>query len=221
PFGLLVMTGAQFAPAAHIGIFMAGTMPLFTALAVWLMLGEAVRGLRWIGFALIVSGVTALASASLANGTAASWRGDALFLLAAALWAVYTLAFRRCGLTPWQGAAVVNAWSALLLLAMLPWLGAPRLLTAPWQDLLFQGVWQGGIAGLLGIVSYTAAVHRLGASRASLSAALVPPMTSLGGALALGERLGWPTMLAAMLVAAGVALASGALGRSSGVRAAA
>ena len=211
PFGLMVLAGAQFAPAAHIGIFMAGTMPLFTALAVWRVHGEAVQGPRWAGFALIVAGVVALALTGWANGAAASWRGDALFLLAAMLWAVYTLAFRRSGLTPWQGAAVVNAWSALALLALLPWLGAPRLLTAPWQDLLFQGVWQGGIAGLLGTVTYTAAVRRLGAARASLSAALVPPMTSLGAALVLGEDLGWKTMLAALLVAAGVALASGAV----------
>jgi drug/metabolite transporter (DMT)-like permease len=209
PFGMLVLAGAQFAPAAHIGIFMAGTMPLFTALAVWLVLGETVRGWRWAGFSLIGIGVLTLALSTLAGGAAASWRGDALFLLAAMLWAGYTLAFRRCGLTPWQGAAVVNAWSALALLALLPWLGAP--LTAPWRDLLFQAVWQGVIAGLLGIVTYTAAVRRLGASRASLSAALVPPMTAAGAALLLGESLGWKTMLAALLVAAGVALASGAV----------
>lgn len=32
PFGLLALAGAQWAPAAHMGVFMAGSVPLFTAL---------------------------------------------------------------------------------------------------------------------------------------------------------------------------------------------
>jgi drug/metabolite transporter (DMT)-like permease len=127
------------------------------------------------------------------------------------LWAGYTLAFRRSGLSPLQGAAVVNGWCAILLLPLLAWLGVPRLLTAPWSDLLFQAVWQGAIAGLLGIVAYTAAVIWLGAARAALSAALVPPMTAFGGAWILDEPAGWDTLLVATTVAAGVALASGAV----------
>jgi len=64
------------------------------------------------------------------------------------------------------------------------------------------------VAGLLGLVTYTAAIARLGAARASLSAALVPPMTALGAAGMLGEPLGPVTLVAAFLVAGGVALAS-------------
>jgi drug/metabolite transporter (DMT)-like permease len=48
PFGLLVVGGAQYAPAAHLGVFMAGTMPLFTALLAWIVDREPVAS-AWRG----------------------------------------------------------------------------------------------------------------------------------------------------------------------------
>jgi drug/metabolite transporter (DMT)-like permease len=214
PFGLVVLAGAQWAPAAHIGVFMAGSVPLFTALGAAAMGRERVVGLRLAGLGLVVAGMAVFSAGSFAD-LPSSWRGDALFILAAILWAVYTLAFRQSGLTPWQGAAVVNAWSALLLLPLLAWFGLPRLLTAPWGDVAFQALGQGVMAGLLGLVTYMAAVARLGAAKASLSAALVPPMTALGGAWLLGEPLSAMTAVAAVLVMAGVAVAAMAAGRGA------
>lgn len=209
PFGLLVLAGAQWAPAAHMGVFMAGSVPLFTALGARLAQGERISGLRLTGLLFIGGGMAVFGASSLA-GTAHTWRGDVLFILAAMVWAVYTLAFRGSGLTPWQGAAVINAWSILLLLPVLLIFGAPRLLTAPWTDVAWQALGQGVAAGLLGLVTYMIAIARLGAARASLSAALVPLSTALGAAWLLGEPLGVGTLAPSVLVACGVALASGA-----------
>lgn len=212
PFGLLVLAGAQWAPAAHMGVFMAGSVPLFTALGARLVHGEHITGLRLAGLLLIGAGMAMFGASSLADA-AQTWRGDLLFILAAMVWALYTLAFRGSGLTPWQGAAVINTWSSLLLLPVLLAFGAPRLLTAPWVDVAWQALGQGVIAGLLGLVTYMIAIARLGAAHASLSAALVPISTALGAAWLLGEPLGVSTLAASALVAGGVALASGALGR--------
>jgi drug/metabolite transporter (DMT)-like permease len=213
PFGLVVLAGAQWAPAAHIGVFMAGSVPLFTALGAALLGRERVTGLRLAGLGLVVAGMGVFSAGSFAD-LPATWRGDLLFVLAAMLWAVYTLAFRSSGLTPWQGAAVVNAWSALLLLPLVAWFGAPRLFTAPWGDVALQALGQGVMAGLLGLVTYMAAVARLGAAKASLSAALVPPMTAMGGAWLLDEPLAAMTWAAVVLVMAGVAIAAVAASRA-------
>lgn len=212
PFGLLVLAGAQWAPAAHMGVFMAGSVPLFTALGARLAFGDRIGGLRVAGLLLIGGGIAVFGASSVADA-AHAWRGDLLFILAAMVWAVYTLAFRGSGLTPWQGAAVINAWSSLLLLPVLLAFGAPRLLTAPWVDVAWQALGQGAVAGLLGLVTYMIAIARLGAARASLSAALVPLSTALGAAWLLGEPLGVATLAASALVACGVALAGGARGR--------
>ncbi|MGQ2979023.1 MAG: DMT family transporter [Polaromonas sp.] len=214
PFGLLVLAGAQWAPAAHMGVFMAGSVPLFTALGARLVHGERISGLRLAGLLLIAGGMAVFGASGLASA-AQTWRGDLLFVLAAMLWAVYTLVFRGSGLTPWQGVAVINAWSLLLLSPLLLIFGAPRLLSAPWTDVAWQALGQGVVAGLLGLVTYMIAIARLGAAHASLSAALVPISTALGAAWLLGEPLGAGTLVASVLVAGGVALASGALGRQA------
>lgn len=211
PFGLMALAGAQWAPAAHMGIFLAGSVPLFTALGARAMHGDRLPWARTAGLLLVLVGLAALAAHTLFTGVA-SWRGDFLFAGAALLWAVYTLAFRDSGLTPWQGAALVNGWSALLLLPVVAFLGAPRLFSAPWSDVAWQALGQGVLAGLLGLVTYMAAVARLGAARGSLSAALVPLFTALGAAALLGEALTVTTLMAAALVTAGVALAAGLWG---------
>jgi drug/metabolite transporter (DMT)-like permease len=210
PFGLVVLAGAQWAPAAHIGVFMAGSVPLFTALGAWLVEGQHMARSRLLGLALMAGGMIVFGVGSLRGAAPSSWRGDLLFLLAAMLWALYTLVVRRCGLTAWQGAAVVNIGSSALLLPLLMIFGAPRLLSAPWTDVALQAVGQGVLAGLLGLVVYTVAIARLGAARASLSAALVPLMTAVGAAWLLHEPLTAATLMAVALVVPGIALAAGA-----------
>lgn len=210
PFGLLVLAGAQWAPASHMGIFMAGSLPLFTAIGAWLHKGQKVGGIRLLGLGCIALGMVLFAAGSFSGGSL-DWRGDLLFLVAAMLWATHSLAFAHCGLTPWQGAAFVNGWSALLLLPVLAFAGAPRLLTAPWADVALQATAQGVVAGLLGLVVYMVAVARLGASRASLSAAGVPVLTTLGAAYCMNEPVTGAVLVALALVVPGIVLASGAV----------
>jgi drug/metabolite transporter (DMT)-like permease len=215
PFGLVVLAGAQWAPAAHMGVFVAGSLPVFTALGAWLVAGQRPPPWRLAGLALVVAGVAVFGAAGW-RAVEGAWRGDLLFLLAALLWAVYTLAFRGSGLTPWQGACVVNLGSAALLLPLLWLVGAPRLLSAPWSDVAWQAMGQGLVAGLLGLVVYGVAIARLGPARAALSAALVPLLTAVGGACLLGEPLGAALLVAVLLVVPGVALGSGAMDRGQG-----
>jgi drug/metabolite transporter (DMT)-like permease len=210
PFGLLVLAGARWAPASHMGIFMAGSLPLFTAVGAWLHKGQKVGGIRLLGLACIAAGMVLFATGSFRSGSL-DWRGDLLFLAAAMLWAIHSLAFAHCGFTPRQGAAFVNGWSSLLLLPVLCCAGAPKLLSAPWPDVALQAVGQGVVAGLLGLVVYMVAVARLGASRASLSAALVPVLTTLGAAYWMDEPVTGAVLLALALVVPGVVLASGAV----------
>ena len=217
PFGLLVLAGAQWAPASHMGIFMAGSLPLFTAIGARVHRGEKVRGVRLVGLVCIAIGMVLFAAGSFQSGSL-SWRGDLLFLAAAMLWAVYSLAFGHCGLTPWQGAAFVNGWSTLLLLPALWIVGAPRLLSAPWPDVALQAMGQGVVAGVLGLVAYSVAISRLGAARASLSAALVPVLTTLGAACFMGEPITAAVLLALALVVPGIVLASGTVRMGTGRR---
>ena len=216
PFGLVAMMGSAWAPSAHMGVLMAGASPLFAALLAGLLLHERPGRLRAAGLAAMALGIALLSASHWTAGTrldSGAWRGDLLFLLAALLWAGYTLSFRRSGLTPWHAAALVNSGSALLLL---PWLvfllvrpGPPPLVHAPWADLASAFIWQGFFAGVLGLWTYSAAIARIGAGRAAAFGALVPVFSALGGVWLLGEPLGVWQIAAIAATVAGVLLASG------------
>lgn len=186
PFGLVAMAGAVFAPVAHMGALMPGTMPAFTALLAWLLLREPIGPARAFGFAVVLAGATTIASGSFGEWGAQVWIGDALFLGAAMLWAVFSIATRRAALDPWWLSAALAAASFVAVVPL--WLAfGGDLRAADWRDLSIQFVWQGLFAGLLGTWTYALAIRHLGAARAALSGALVPALSAAGGMAILGE----------------------------------
>jgi drug/metabolite transporter (DMT)-like permease len=208
PFGLLAFAGTRFAPAAHMGVMVAATGPLITAGLLWLADRSRVSKSRGIGLVLIATGVVLLCSASLRT-TNQAWIGDIFFLLAAVAWGAYGIAFRKSNLSPWQAAAIVNTWSALLLVPIVIFYGADGFYKVSYATLMMQLLWQGVVAGVFGLVTYTFAVRHLGASAAAAFGALVPVLSALGGWLILSEAMTVPVAVAALLATVGVALAVG------------
>jgi drug/metabolite transporter (DMT)-like permease len=211
PFGWLAMSGTRFAPTAHMGVLMAGASPLIAAALAWVLWRERPDRARALGLALMLVGVLLLAGKSLTQWSTATWRGDLLFLAAATLWAGYTLGFRGSGLTPWQAAAVVNAASLLAVAAWVLLRGGTALSSVPPSALLWQALWQGLLAGALGLWTYSVAIARLGAAAAAAFGALAPVVSALGGWWWLGDALTGLDALAIAAAVVGVLLASGAL----------
>ncbi|KIT16562.1 DMT family transporter [Jannaschia aquimarina] len=207
PFGLLAMAGAQFAPAAHMGALLPGAMPLFVAALSALVLGERFGGLRLSGLALVVVAVLCITGGSLVGPLdGRTLIGDGLFILAGVIWAIYTVAFRRSGLDPWHGAAIICGWSTVVVVPLWGLSDGTGLTTAPLTDVLIQIAVQGGLAGLFGMVVFGIAVNRLGASATALSGAVVPAATAVGGWLLLGETVTTATIVGIALVVVGLAL---------------
>lgn len=209
PFFLICSLGMTYAPAAHVGVMLPGVMPMFVALFGFLLFQERFGAARLIGYGLVLSGVLALGGASLLEAGAGDWRGHVLLLLSAASWACFTLAFKRSGLTAWQAAALINAVSVVIMVAIDLFQDGPNLWDLPWRTVAMQGFAQGILSGLLALAAYSYAVTVLGASRASAFVSLTPALTALVAALTLGE---WPdgiAVAAILVVGAGVALASG------------
>ena len=209
PFFLICSLGMTFAPAAHVGVMLPGVMPMFVALFACLLYGERYSRARLLGYGLVLAGVVALGGASLIEAGAGDWRGHALLLLSAASWACFTLAFKRSGLTAWQAAALINAVSIVIMVTIDAFQDGPSLWDIPWQTVVTQGFAQGILSGLLALAAYSYAVSVLGASKASAFVSLTPALTAVIAATTLGE---WPdtvTIVAVLVVGAGVALASG------------
>jgi drug/metabolite transporter (DMT)-like permease len=213
PFGLLAFAGTRFAPASHMGVMIAATGPLITAALLWIIERQRISGRRSLGLLFIAAGVLLLGAQSLRSAES-TWIGDVLFLLAAIAWGGYGIAFRRSGLTPWQGAALVNLWSAILLLPVVLIAGIDGFARADSTTLIVQTVWQSIVAGLFGLVTYTTSVRYLGASAAAAFGALVPVLSAVGGWIILGEAM-TPTVVSASLLATfGVTFAVGIFDRT-------
>lgn len=195
PFGLIAMTGAQLAPVAHMGALLAGTTPLFTGLLAWLLLKERLTPRKLAGFVVVGIGIALIASTSLADFGRGTLAGDALFLLAALTWAVFTVAFRASDIPPWHAAALVSLASALVALPLWLATGTERLLAASAPELLWLAAMQGVLAGLAGFWSFAVAIRHLGAIGAALAGAMVPVLAAVGGVLFLSEVPG-PLVLA-------------------------
>jgi drug/metabolite transporter (DMT)-like permease len=143
--------------------------------------------------------------------------GDAMFLGASALGALYVLQLRNWGVGAMQGAAIVSLYSALVVV---PW----HLCSAPlplWRvapaELLWQVLWQGVLIGCVSLIALNHAISRLGSQRSSALVALVPVLTAMLARLFLGEIPSAIEIAALVTISAGVSIA--ALSRQTAVQA--
>ena len=208
PFVLLVALGLQLTSAGHAASITPTLMPVFAGLLGWLVLRERPGRVRLAGYGAIFAGLLGLVAAGTGSGAALDLGGIAALILAAATWAIYTLRFRRSGVTPLQSAALICVWSAVLFLPPYLWFGASRLDRASAGELAVQGFYQGVLMSAVAIVTFNRAVTLLGPSAATAIIALIPVSTSLLALIILGEV---PTVaggLAIVLIVLGVVLAA-------------
>jgi drug/metabolite transporter (DMT)-like permease len=214
PFGLLAMAGSQFAPVAHMGIIIPGGMALAVAFLTWRLMGERFSTLRLTGLGLLTLAILLLGIGSFANVTGRTLIGDLMFLAGATLWAGYTIAFRKCGLNPIQGAALISAWSLIMVAPI--WLLTPgvKLLQAPLWDVGIQFLWQSILTGVVAVWAYGFAVRSIGPANGAAIGALLPAVSSFGGLMVLGEAIPTTTAIAIVLAVGGVLLSTGYLERN-------
>ena len=208
---MLAYTGFFFAPVAHAAVLLPGSLPLWTALLAVFWLNERLTWQRAIGLGLIAGGGLLVGGHSLlrAFDGGDTWFGDLLFLSASFTWALYGVLCRR-----WRIGAVDATLAIALgcLLSYVPVYGAAalagwvpsRLGLAPWGEIAFQALYQGGLAMLAAGLAYTQVVQTFGPVRATMLTALVPPVAALSAVPLLGEPLGVAALLGLACVSAGL-----------------
>jgi len=212
PYALVAAAALRLAPAAELSALNPGCIPLFVAAIAAALVGETISAAQRMGLALIVTGAVLLIIANADTG--ASWSasrtfGAALALLAAFMWAVFTVVMRRADLDPLHAAALVSVGSlAIYLPVYTAWRGA-ALAQAPLPDLAIQIVFQGVLVTIVSLLLYGRALALLGAPRGAAFASLVPALAALIAIPLLSEWPGATDWLAIVLISAGVYLASG------------
>ena len=210
-FFLVTTLAIHSTPAASSGILLGGSMPLATALIGILLFGERPDITRKLGLAAIVGGVLILLIESLADASL-PWTSFVMLPAGAVLWASYTHAFRRSGLTALQASALVAIWS-FLVIAVLALVFGTSLAQASAADLGLQVLSQGVLSGLVAMVAYGTAVKTLGGTQAAAFTALTPVLATIGGGVLLGEPVGMAEIAVAIITGIGVALSTGIAAR--------
>ncbi|MBD9371582.1 DMT family transporter [Rhizobium sp. ARZ01] len=198
-------------PAAAGGILLGGSMPLATAVIGIILFGERPDRMRVLGLLAILAGLAILLGKALFSG-GMTLTGFALLPFGGLLWAGYTHAFRRSGLTPLQGGALITSWSTFIHLGLAVIFGT-TLAAAPLSEVAVQFTSQGILSGLVATFAYGTAIRALGGTQAAAFTAITPVLVTLGGGLLLGEPLGMTEMAAAVVTGAGVALSTGILSK--------
>ena len=181
PFGLLVMLGASSSPVSHIAVLIPGTVPIFVALLAYFIYGDRIESRTLISFLIITIGVCCVGWEAIASMGIDTVRGDMILLSAAFLWAVYSVAFRKSGLSPWHAAAIIAFWSALLAVGLWYFLHGSGFSETPYGALAIQIIWQGLLAGVIGMWIYGYAMQKIGPAQAATVGALVPALAAVGG----------------------------------------
>jgi drug/metabolite transporter (DMT)-like permease len=209
PTVLLANAGLLFAPASHAGALFPGVMPLMVAILAAAILQEAFTRQKWVGFALIATGVIAIVWGSGATIGTAQSIGHVLFLGSALAFACYTVAMRRARLDGLHAAAISAVGSMLIYMPAYAVVAGGSVFDAPPSAVALQALVQGLLTAVLSYIVYGRAVSILGASSGAAFAASCPAMTALMAIPVLGE---WPTAMdwiAIISISAGVYVVSG------------
>lgn len=220
PIAAMAVTGvAIFTPLVYASLHAIGTVeaaliqsstPVFALLLARLIAGEDPGWPQAGGALLTVLGVAAIVSHGELSRLV-SWRwgeGDLLMLLAAFLWAAYTVAARQAAAhTSALSATFHAAWLGLLMLLpgtaweLLRGSGL-HLTPAAWAGVAYVSVFPSAIAFL----AWNYGVSRVGAGRASIFNNLLPLFTAVWAVFLLGEGLSWAEAIGGLLIAGGVSL---------------
>ncbi len=220
PYALVAASALRLAPAAELSALNPGCIPLFVAAIAFAFAHETVSAAQRAGLALIVAGAVLLIAANATDadvpwGTSRLF-GAALALLAALMWAVFTVVMRRADLDPLHAAALVAVGSLVLYLPVyVAWRGA-TLAQVPPSELAFQTIFHGVLVTIVSLLLYGRAVALLGAAGGAAFGALVPALSALMAIPLLGE---WPSAtdwLAIVVISSGVYLTSGGSFRRMG-----
>jgi drug/metabolite transporter (DMT)-like permease len=177
--GALAICGMQLAPANHAAALGPGVNLAWVALLGFLVFARRPSRRAVAGAVLCVIGVLLLALWTASERNAAVLAGDAMFLAASALGALYVLQVRSWGIGAIQGAAIVSLYSAVVVVPYYLWSAPGTFARVAAADLLWQVLWQGVLFGCVALIALNHAISRLGVERSSALVALVPVLTAV------------------------------------------
>jgi drug/metabolite transporter (DMT)-like permease len=174
PYLAVMMTGLSYAPAGHGGVITPSCMLTVSAIGSWALMGDKLTPSRLVGMAAIICGVITIGWGGFSTAESDTWKGDLLFVCGGLMWGTYTISSRYWSVEPLHATALVSVLSMIAYVPFYFLFSAETFITAPVDEVIFQGLLQGVFSGLLALLFYTRAVAILGIAKGSVFGALVP-----------------------------------------------
>lgn len=196
-------------PAGRGALIMA-LNPVVTALGMWLVFGERLTRVSWLGIALALAGAAVVISRgdlpSLFTGALGA--GELLLFGTVLAWVSYTLIGR--GALVRTSALAITTWAAVFGGAMLavcalleqPWAAIAALPAQGWLSIAYIAVF----GTVLAFLFFTEGVRRIGPSRTAIFINFVPVFGVTFAALLLGEPVLASMIVGGAMVIGGVLL---------------
>jgi len=205
-YNVLFLYGVTLAPASHGAVITPGLIPIFTLALGRILYRESIALRQGVGVLICVLGLALVVGPAFA-GDPAALAGDALYAVAALLWAAYTILGRK--VTTRFHVAAITCLSALvgalvfLPLGLVDPVGFRALATASPRALAGLA-YLGSLGTALGFVLFYLGVQRIGSARASAYTVLVPLFGVSLTVPILGESLAPISFVGAAIVIAGL-----------------
>jgi drug/metabolite transporter (DMT)-like permease len=192
-------SGFPLVPLGHGGIIQPSTAAVLGLMLATIVLHERLPGKRVTGAVVIVAGLLVIGGEAITTIGVHGLGGDLLFVLAGTFFATFGMLLRKWRVVPTRAMIVTSVVSLAILPVYGVLVGFSRLIALGLWENLLQAALQGLLAGPGAIYLFTRAVVLLGAGRAAVFPALVPPCVLLIGWIALG-------ILPSLLQIAGLAI---------------
>jgi len=212
-FILIGVGGYRFAPLAHGAVMQPAALTILGIALAAVVLKDRPTAARLAGVAVMLAGLAVIAGPGLLAGGSLTPLGDAMFIVAGGMWALFTLLTKLWKVAPLPATAAVSVLSAAAFVpGYLAVEGLDRLARTAPAMLAGQIVVQGVLSGVVAVIAFTKAVELIGPARAAVFPALVPAVAILVGVPLTGEL---PTLLQVAglaLLALGLLAAIGLIG---------
>jgi drug/metabolite transporter (DMT)-like permease len=201
---LFVFGGFIYSPAAHSGVFMNGSLPLMTMIISYVWLKEKASALQLIGISLILVGATLIVIDGTHLNIAKSWLGDTLFLIAGIFFSGYMVVSKVWRIKTTELFLCSSLVNCIFYIPIWYIFLPKNINQVSNNELLIQGLYQGIVPTLIGLILVTIAVRNIGSSSTSAFLAGVPGLATILSMLFLNEYLGLFGWLGLLLLTPGI-----------------
>jgi len=208
PFYILSVIASSEVQAVVGSLLIPGVTPIFVTMIAVCCYGESLARRRCLGLLVVVIGVFILVSAELESDNP-QIIGPTLYLIAAVLWALYTVSIRMSKLSSLEVAAILNVSAAVIIGIAMPFeVFTSNLNQVSLYEIFPQLLIMGVFCGLISVVTYSKAIKSLGAELSACWGALTPVFVAILAYFLLSEQLDNHALLAMLMICSGVIYAN-------------